>query len=221
MEKTTGPVKTDQVSSSSALIGKIVEGNIIIDQGRWLAEVQDAIAVENPSSDQQKINFAERFVKSRLKDAILAKSNPETYRQHQVAIDRVLESEEPRSASEVLEGGYGVCPDFQATALVVLDQMGMEAYLAGNPTKQHLFLFVKKNGEWVVSDPFAESYFEERGLSKTRFPPDYYQGPDIKLFDKTTTAGEPPEITPLPQPVAKGKIPTMSLADLKARLPKK
>ncbi len=217
MEAPAGPVRTDQLNSPSALIGKTVEGNIVIDQGQWLDEAQATIAAENPSSDQQKITFAERYVKSKLKDAIFAKSNSQTYSQHQTAIDRVLTSEEPRRISEVLAGGYGVCPDFQAVELALLDQMRMEAYLAGNPSKQHLFLFVKQDGKWVVSDPFAENYFETRGVNSTRFSPDYYQGPDIKLFDKTSNVNQPPEISPLPAPASKPKIPTMTLADLKAR----
>lgn len=95
MEKSTSPVIADQVSSSSSLIGKTVEGNVVIDQGQWLDEARATIAAENPSSDQQKINFAERYVKSKLKDALAAKSNPDAYQQHQAVIDRVLDGEDP------------------------------------------------------------------------------------------------------------------------------
>lgn len=215
MESSEIPIQVDDINTSSSLIGKTVEGNVVIDQGAWLAEAKSAIASQNPSSDQDAIAFAERYVRDHLQDAIFAfQSAPETYQQHKAAIDRVLTSNKPRPISEVLEGGFGVCPDFQALELALLDQMGLEAYLAGSPSRQHLFVFVKQDDKWVISDPYAESYFKVRGSNNQRFSADYYQG-DIKLFDKTSSAGEPPEI---PSTRIKSNSPqTISLADLKAR----
>ncbi|MBI2021958.1 hypothetical protein HYS93_03750 [Candidatus Daviesbacteria bacterium] len=223
MQSSELPTQVDDVNSSSSLLGRTVEGDVTIDQGTWLDEARAAIASVNPTSDSDRVAFAEDYVRAHLKDAIFAfKSDPRAYEQNQAAIDRVLTSKGPRSLSKVLAGGFGVCPDFQALELVLLDQMRMEAYLAGNPTKQHLFIFVKEDGVWVVSDPFAQSYFAVRGSESKRFAPDYYQGAGIKLFDKTSHAKEAPPITPLPTSGAKPKSQaTISLADLRARISKR
>lgn len=219
MESSELSVQVDNINTSSSLLGRTVEGNVVIDQGVWLEDARSAIVSETLPQDEDRIAFAERYVRDHLKDAMFAfKSAPETYEQHKAAIDRVLTSKDPRSLSEVLAGGFGVCPDFQALELALLDQMGMEAYLAGNPSKQHLFIFVKEDGSWVVSDPFAESYFAARGSDNKRFSPDYYQGAGIKLFDKTSNAKEAPPIIPLPVVETKPKpLTTISLANLRAR----
>lgn len=221
MDSPESPLPVEGIEVPS-LIGQTVEGNVFIDDGVWLDEVRAIIGAKNPLSDSDKIGLAEKYVTERLKDATYTfTQEPEVYNSNKAAIDRVMLSEEPRSVSEVLNGGYGVCPDFQAVELAVLDYMGVEAFLAGKPSKQHLFLFVKQGDEWVVSDPFAENYFKARGSNNKRFSSDYYQGNGIQFFQKTSRAGVPPEIKPLPVRSPESvKSPVISLDELKSRLKK-
>lgn len=197
----------ENLPHENLLIGQtIIAGQLTLDNGQWVNELQQAISRERPQTDKDKVRLASKLAKSHLLDAL----NPtQTDIQSIVAVGNALARES--TMSEILEGGYGVCKHFNAYALVALEEMGVQGVLFGNPDYHHTFLYVNVDGEWEVADPFAEVFFANKEGDSHLFPPECYQGDSLKMFAQTSTVTEPPETRP-PQPTKTEPNLTQSLS---------